>query len=260
MRITVLFALLSVFFSPLDAKSKPVKFSKPAEQIQPTLSAKEESLIGHVKQSIALAEQGVSKLDRQVFEIHGMSSPKVRHLLNNLCSLPRTTYLEIGCWKGSTFVAALYRNNPSIANAFAVENWSEFGGPRDEFLRNVATFLPMAPIHISETDCFALDKANTFHNPVTIYFYDGAHDEGAQARAFTYYREVFDDVFIAIVDDWNWGNVRAGTVRGLRESEFEVLFDRELLTNSNGDMDSWWNGLYVAVVRKKHPTPCASCR
>lgn len=214
-------------------------------------SPKELKLIQHAARSIELAADQSSKLSQEALQVHGYSSWMVRHLMNNLCSLPGNSYLEVGCWKGSTFVGALYGNESSVAHAYAVENWSEFGGPHDLFLENVARFIPRAPVMLCETDCFQLDKARAFSAPITIYLYDGAHDENSQARAFTYYEDSFDDVFIAVVDDWNWSDVRSGTQRGIREAGLEVLFEKELFTASNGDMNSWWNGIYVAVLKKR---------
>src|SRR5579872_3190335 len=55
-------------------------------------------LINHVQKSIKNAERGISKLSKDVLGIDGLSSSKVRHFLNNICSIPGTNYLEIGVW------------------------------------------------------------------------------------------------------------------------------------------------------------------
>ena len=69
----------------------------------------EQALIAHVCMSIERAEKHLSRLYEDVLQIDGMSSAKVRHFLNNLCSKPNTHYLEIGVWKGSTFLASLFK-------------------------------------------------------------------------------------------------------------------------------------------------------
>jgi hypothetical protein len=74
----------------------------------------EQELIQYVQLSVENAERGQSKLTPEILTIDGMSSPKIRHFLNNICSYPGASYLEIGCWKGSTFVSALYKNPLSI--------------------------------------------------------------------------------------------------------------------------------------------------
>ena len=47
-----------------------------------------------------------------------MASGKVRHLLNNLAA---RRYLEVGVWKGATFVAACYGRR--LESATAIDNF-----------------------------------------------------------------------------------------------------------------------------------------
>ena len=84
-------------------------------------------MVNSVKESILLAESETSQLHRDVLTLRGMSSDKVRHFLNNIVGKTKDArYLEIGAWKGSTFISAIYKNN--FTKAVAVDNFSEFGG------------------------------------------------------------------------------------------------------------------------------------
>jgi hypothetical protein len=90
-------------------------------------------LADHVARSFALADARLSRLGAAALEMEGMSGAATRHLYNNLCALPGgCSCLQIGVWKGSSVVAAL-SGNPGC-RVTAVDCWSEFGGPRDEFL------------------------------------------------------------------------------------------------------------------------------
>lgn len=220
-----------------------------------SLSDRENQLIAHVQTSIANAEQGLSKLTSDVLAIEGYSSSKGRHLLNNLCSLPNTNYLEIGCWKGSTWVASLFGNSATMASAVAIDNWSELSGPKEAFAQNCETFLQNYVYRFLSTDCFSLNLSSVFSEPVTIYFYDGAHSERDQELAFTYYNEVLDDVFITVIDDWNFSSVPLGTRKAFQKLQYEILFETVLPARWNADRENWWNGLYVAVIRKSTSTP-----
>ncbi len=204
----------------------------------------------HVIECLEKAEFDTSNLSIGVLGIDGMSSSKVRHFLNNLCSFPKTSYLEIGCWKGSTLVAALYKNTDSVVQSVAIDNWSEFGGPREIFLSNVTRFLIHPSLKIVNSDCFTIDKQAIFSQPVNLYFYDGNHEEQSQESAFTYFNDIFEPVFIAVVDDWNDLKVRNGTRLAFQKLGYQILFDKEIWTPTNGDTLSWWNGLYVAVIKK----------
>ena len=95
-----------------------------------------------------------------------------------------------------------------------------------------------------------MNKVESFYTPINVFFYDGSHDEKSQELAFTYFNSVFDDLFIAIIDDWNWDYVRKGTNNAFNKLNYEILFEKSFFTPYNGDTSSWWNGLYIAVVKK----------
>jgi hypothetical protein len=200
-----------------------------------------------VDHSITNAQVGFSKLDKSVLDLPGYSSPMVRHLLNNLASYPGINYLEIGTHKGSTFCSALYKN--LLNSAYAIDNASEFGDYRNEFLRNVKKFAPHQQFTFLDEDCFELDLKKIEHS-INLYFYDGNHSFESQRSAIEYFAPVLDDVFILIVDDWNWEQVRDGTVAGMRNAEMSYLHTQYLFSEKEGDPNSWWNGLCVAVVEK----------
>lgn len=218
--------------------------SIPPEKLAP----EEEEIINHVKNSIVNGFKRKSNLNKPVLDIHGMSSAKVRHFLNNLCSLQDASYLEVGTWKGSTFIASLF-NNGSIKQAIAIDNWSKFGGPYEEFLHNCSSFLGSQKYQAYFEDCFTVDKSSFL--PVNIYFYDGDHSEDSQEKAFTYFDSVFSKVFIAVVDDWEWDRVRKGTFSAFTKLNYRVLFETRLAADHNCDLNQWWNGLYVSVISKK---------
>lgn len=209
---------------------------------------RQEQLIQHVSHSIEHAEQEMSKLTQPLLKIEGMSSDKVRHLLNNLCTLQGGAYLEIGCFKGSTLLSAIYRNQATLKDVVAIDNWVEFGGPKAAFMENVSRYATQ-PIRFFETDCFSVNLKSFFY-PINIYFYDGGHRQADQKAALTYFHPIFDDIFIVVIDDWNWSDVREGTRAALRELGYTVLYQRELFNEKFEDRSSWWNGLFVAVIKK----------
>lgn len=218
----------------------------------------EDIFVAHVKRSIENAEKGISKLSPEVLKIEGMSSPKVRHLLNNLCSMPGTNYLEVGLWKGSTWVAALFKNESIISSAIGIDNWSQLFGSQEDlmakFMRNCSVFLLNSfPHQVYSADCFKINVLQVCPNPVTVYFYDGDHHVTSQEKAFTHFNPILDKIFIAVIDDWetvDWGSgqshVQMGKKKAFAKLNYQVLFEVELKAEAG-----WWNGLYIAVVKKK---------
>ena len=191
--------------------------------------------------------------------MEGMSGHKTRHFYNQLLSMDDARYLEIGTWKGSSICSAMYGNR---INAVCIDNWSEFGGPKSEFLRNFLRFKGENNALFIEHDCFTLD---TTHLPAfNIYMYDGNHEHESHFRALTHYIDKLDDIFIYIVDDWNWAPVRQGTKEAIQRLQLEVLYEREIrltqddsCTEVNIARSSWWNGIYVAILKKQNPSQYA---
>jgi hypothetical protein len=209
-----------------------------------------EVLIDHVKKSIKKGFDCESQLPVGVLSIHGMSSARGRHLLNNICSLPGASYLEIGVWAGSTFVSALYGNTKTLYEAIAIDNWSQFGDQKDTFLKNTSFFLPKRSFRMWEGDSFKMNVDCVFGRPIDIYFYDGDHSVEAQRKAFTYFDSALADTFIAIIDDWEWPDVQCGTAQAFEELGYKILFEEKLLARYPNDPETWWNGMYIAVIQK----------
>jgi len=188
-----------------------------------------------------------TKLNNKALEFCGMSSFKVRNFLNCLLEMPNSKYLEIGVWKGSTFYSALYKNNPFYA--VAIDDWSGFNRDTSwlEFKTNLLDL--EANYEIYNVSCFKMDK-KLFKSKFNIYFYDGDHSALSQEQALTYYQEVLEDEFIYICDDWNCPEVQAGTKSGLLKAGFKISNEWVLPAKFNGDLDNWWNGLYVILAHR----------
>ena len=87
--------------------------------------------------------------------------------------------------------------------------------------------------------------------------YDGDHKYEDQYKALTYYYDCLDDIFIFVVDDWNHDPVREGTRDAIRDLKLQIMFEHEIRLTDNGGhtpqpeaTNTWWNGMYVAVLKK----------
>lgn len=216
---------------------------RPTPRLKTTLTPTLSTLCEHVETAIERADQLTSKLDRAAFRARGFTSPKVRHLLNNLGSLDGLDYLEVGVHRGATFVAANYQNR--LGSATAVDNWSEFaedGTVKEEFLRHCSTLLAPGSYQFIEQDCFTVTREQ-IGTPINFYLYDGEHSFDAQRKALTHFYACLDDAFIFLVDDYSWDAAKAGTEEAIGELGLERVFEVELT-------EGWWNGLYVSVLKK----------
>jgi hypothetical protein len=184
--------------------------------------------------------------------MEGMSGTKTRHFYNNLLNAENARYLEIGTWKGSSVCSAMCGNN---AKVICIDNWSEFGGPKSEFLVNFEKFKGENDATFIENDCYKVDVS--ILPKFNIYMYDGNHTNESHYKALLHYYHCLDDVFIFIVDDWNWQDVRDGTINSIQKLNLKVLYEKEIrLTWDNSHTpqpeasQTWHNGIYVAILQK----------
>lgn len=206
------------------------------------------NLVEHLKKSIDSANNFSSKINSDILSIPGMSSPKVRHFLNNVVNFPSCRYLEIGCWKGSTIISALYQNNPE--KFWVIDNFKEFGNVKDEFNKNYESNI-IRPLNLIEEDFLTVDLNKTDISNVNVYFYDGNHTDESHKQALKHYYYSLSNEFIFIVDDWNWEIVKNSTLNVIKELKFTVLYESVLPAALEGqDMDQWWNGVYAVVLKK----------
>lgn len=190
-----------------------------------------------------------SKLTEDILNIQGMSSDKVRHLLNNIGSLGRT-YLEVGCWRGSTLISSTFQNN--FEEITAIDNFSQYCNQEvvDSLMSNIEQYSKdTGVINFYNQDCFQFDLS-LINKPVDVYFYDGDHTYDAQFKAIKYFYQVLNDECIIIVDDYNTKEAKFGTESALKETGLKVLERYELPARFNGDKEQYWNGILVIKVKK----------
>lgn len=193
--------------------------------------------------------------ENSIYTIDGSSSPKVRSFLNLLIKLTKQPkYLEIGTHKGSTLISALFNNE---ARAVAIDNYCESSMEiKNLFIENTQKYfqeLSKCEISLYFEDCFTVDPLKIPYLPFNIYFYDGAHDEKSQHDAISYYISAMDKEFVLIVDDWNDPRAQAGTQAAIKDLNLVVKKEWELfctMGTTGGNVEDWWNGLYIAVVKK----------
>lgn len=213
----------------------------------------EEKYINHIKSSLINAENLNSKINEYILNMEGASGIKTRHFYNNLCSMEDSRYLEIGTWKGSSVCSAMCNNNASIV---CIDNFSQFGSPKSEFLINFNQFIGNNNALFIENDCYNVDISSL--PKFNIYMFDGDHSYSSQFNALTHYYHAMDDIFIYIVDDWNWSDVRNGTNDAIKHLNLDILYKKEIrltFDNSHTPSDiaqsSWWNGIFISVLKKK---------
>ncbi len=192
-----------------------------------------------------------SKLTAENMDVTGFVSLSGRHLYNNLGALS-TRLLEIGSHAGCSFTSAVSWNN--LLSATAVDNFaSDLTDERKimpMFLENVAKWTPLeTKFKFIHKDSFEVDLKEVI-SPIDMYVYDGSHDAISQEKAFTYYRDIFADEFISVIDDFDWEEVKTGTYNGIEKANLEIVYE-QILKGGDHDNDGAWNGYGIFLLRKK---------
>lgn len=210
-----------------------------------------------IKDAIERADKMQSAHAAETYDVPALTSLKIRHLLNNIGALGKN-YLEIGVHRGGTFTAAI-AGNENLEFITAVDSFeSDMSGEtaRIDFMNNVQKHKPhFSDMQLIVSDAFAVDLEKLVEL-IDVYLYDGGHSEDQQRMAVTYYAPNMADEFILMVDDYDWEEVQKGTQDGIKEANLEILFEKHLVsekTREQGghDNDSYFNGFYVALLKKR---------
>jgi hypothetical protein len=210
----------------------------------------------HVGDALRKAFELSTKLPASVLDMQGMSGRKYRMFINNLISSLRDPrYLEVGSWAGSTACSAIFGNRATIT---CIDNWSEFGGPKETFLNNIKdALLDDAAFNFIEKDFRAVDFYSI--GKYNVYLFDGPHGYQDQFDGIVAASPALDQEFVLIVDDWNWPDVRNGTMDGLASAGTRVLRWVEIRTTQDDthadaagplQRTDWHNGYLIAVASR----------
>ena len=196
-----------------------------------------------------------SNFKEESFDISGLSSNRVRHFLNSLCSNQDIKYLEIGSYLGSTFCAAIQGNT---LEAYAVDNWETDNlqpfenqtnidrASYEDFKVNAKRYKGDSKIRVINADVKNLAPQD-LNSKVNVVFYDGNHEYQNQLEALEVIQNLVEDTFILILDDANFEGVVESADEFVRRNNYEIIMEKKLL-NSVESNEMWWNGLYILVL------------
>jgi Methyltransferase domain len=225
---------------PVDAHIVEIETSPPSEAV------------ARVKAALAASLAGDSEIDPRILKIPGMSGRCYRHFINSLVRMtPDARYLEVGTWAGSTLCAAISNNHVS---ATAIDNWSEFGGPKVLFESHLAQFTTAdAEVMFIESDFRKVDFRAL--GKFNIYLFDGPHEYRDQYDGLEMALPALDEHFVLIVDDWNWERVRDGTRRAMRANRISPLYSTEIRSSLDDshpiiscELSDWHDGYFFCVA------------
>lgn len=189
--------------------------------------------------------------DELPFKVEGLTSDRVRQLLNALGKLSKT-YLEIGCGTGATFASTIQNNS---LTAYAVDAWKEqtqaatgktnLVSNKEIFIDNIKKIKGENKVKVFDSFYWNVDKSGI--NEIDFFFYDADHTLNSTANAVEYFGDKFQKNAILVFDDANWEGVVNGANLGLEKIGRNAIFTR-LIMNEQESTQDWWNGLYIVIL------------
>jgi hypothetical protein len=200
-----------------------------------------------VEHAVTSALDKTTKLTDEIFSMEGFSGICNRIILNTIVErMPNASYLESGSWVGSTACSALYKNSGKIT---CIENFAydQILGNTNEsiFLENIQKYTNKdINFNLINKDFRKVDYSSI--GKYNIYLYDGAHEYQDHYDGIILALPAMEDEFILIVDDWNWSQVKKGTLAAIKDSGVNVISAIHAITSTV----MWNNGYYIAAIKK----------
>lgn len=193
-----------------------------------------------------------------VCETPRMSTFAVSALINRAVAdmSPDAAFVNVGVWVGFSLFSGMVGNGGK--QCVGIDNFSEFGGPREAFMERFERF--RGPAHeFHEMDYRDYFAGPHCERPIGVYFYDGDHAYEHQLEGLHAAEPYFTEDCVVFVDDTNWAPAHQATYDFMASSEreYRVLLDRRTATNVH---PTFWNGVIVfqATGARRHPGTAAA--
>jgi hypothetical protein len=156
---------------------------------------------------------------------------------------PAQAFVNVGVWNGFTLLAGMIDNPDKVC--IGIDNFSEFGGPRDAFLRQFETY--RSPNHRFFEMDYAVYFREHHQGRIGFYIYDGNHSYENQRMGLEIAEPHLAPGALILVDDTNTVEPRQATLDFITRStyRYEVLLDQQTCANQH---PTFWNG--IILLRK----------
>lgn len=153
---------------------------------------------------------------------------------------PGQCFVNVGVWHGFSFLAGMV-NNPD-KKCIGVDNFSQFGGPRSEFLDRFARY--KSGLHEFHDMDYEEYFARIHHDPIGFYIYDGEHSYENQLKGMQVAERFFAPGCRILIDDTNIKAARDALTDFMARSphKYEVLLEQRTAKNLHPTL---WNGVTI---------------
>lgn len=182
---------------------------------------------------------------KKLIKVPRMSTSAIGGIINRGVSEMKSDemFVNVGVWFGFTLLSGIVGNGDKLC--VGIDNFSEFGGPKKQFLENFSKF--SSPNHQFYDMNYSEYLEEKHSAPIGFYIYDGPHDYDNQLKGLRLAERFFSDQCVVLVDDTNWEEPREATLDFIASSKvkYEILLDVKTVQNCH---PTYWNGLILFRV------------
>ena len=125
--------------------------------------------------------------------------------------------------------------------------YSKFESSKEKFIENAKKYKGDNTIKVFNSHFLLVDKTDIKN--IDLFFYDADHSFEMNRQVIKYFADTLVNEAVLIFDDANFDGVVDGVKTGILEAGLEIIYEKILL-NSLEDPEMWWNGFYIAIVKK----------
>lgn len=199
-----------------------------------------------VNTRLAYRERETKRVLRKLCNVPKMSTFAIGAMINQgVCQMPENhAFVNVGVWHGFTFLSGLVNNWQK--RCIGVDNFTEFGGPREAFLKRFNNC--RGPNHYFYEMDYVEYFSRIHSGPIGFYVYDGNHSYDSQLMGLRAAEPFLSENSIILIDDTNYDEVRKSTVDFIGDSsyKYEVILDQTTFCNYHPTL---WNGVIVLQRR-----------
>jgi hypothetical protein len=179
---------------------------------------------------------------RPLLDVPRMSTMAIGAVLNRAVAAmpPGHAFVNAGVWHGYTLLAAMARNPDAVC--VGIDDFSEFGGPRDEFGERFEA--ARSPRHTFHEMDYRDYMAEVHEGPIGVYLYDGENSYEGEMEALQAGERFFADGCLLVADDTNRSQRRQAMLDFAEQSPDDYSLVLDVSTAGNRH-PTFWNGTLV---------------